>query len=292
MLHVSQAAVDLIVACEVSSKAYYEKKYRRPEWPGGASGVTVCIGYDLGYANAAKVRRDFAGKVPQQMIDAMVECCGVTGTAARGLLPRVKNRIEIGWAVAIDVFMNVDLPQWTRTVCDRIPEAAKLAPDCLGAIVSVAYNRGASFDKAGDRYREMRDIKLHIKTARLGLPDDDIRAMKRLWPSVRGLRERRDKEAALWNKGLRAPAVVPAAPPIVNEKPPPLVEPPKPGAPEGGTAGGGGLATAEGARQAAESGLDPLTIALLVVAGIVITIGIVLYIRHKRTQPVLARAKG
>ena len=37
----SQAAFDLIVAQEVSSKAYYEKNYRRPEWPGEQSGATV-----------------------------------------------------------------------------------------------------------------------------------------------------------------------------------------------------------------------------------------------------------
>jgi hypothetical protein len=31
---------------------------------------------------------------------------------------------------------------------------------------------------------------------------DEFRAMKRIWPNVRGLRDRRDHEAALFQKGL------------------------------------------------------------------------------------------
>ena len=59
----SKRAIDLIVATEVTSQAYYEKKLRKPEWPGGASGVTIAVGYDLGYANEDKIRRDWTGKI-------------------------------------------------------------------------------------------------------------------------------------------------------------------------------------------------------------------------------------
>ena len=59
----SKAAIDLIVESEVTSKAYYEKHYRKPEWPGGASGVTIAVGYDLGFANEAKLRNDWTGKI-------------------------------------------------------------------------------------------------------------------------------------------------------------------------------------------------------------------------------------
>ena len=45
---ISQAAIDLIVREEVSGKEVYERNYRRPEWPGGSSGVTIGIGYDVG----------------------------------------------------------------------------------------------------------------------------------------------------------------------------------------------------------------------------------------------------
>lgn len=38
---ISQAAFDLIVNSEVSSRRTYENDYRRPERPGGQSGITV-----------------------------------------------------------------------------------------------------------------------------------------------------------------------------------------------------------------------------------------------------------
>jgi hypothetical protein len=58
MHQISQAAINHIIAEEVSSPAYYERHYRKPEWPGGASGVTVGNGYDLGYASPQKIRDD------------------------------------------------------------------------------------------------------------------------------------------------------------------------------------------------------------------------------------------
>src|SRR4051812_31767164 len=105
---ISQAADDLIVACEVSSKATYEKKYRRPEWPGVKSGVTIAIGYDLGYATTSKVKSDWGDRLPGSMIDAMLGCVGVTGDAAHGLLSNVRNRIDVPWNDAIYVYEHVD----------------------------------------------------------------------------------------------------------------------------------------------------------------------------------------
>jgi hypothetical protein len=51
----SQAAIDLIVMEEVSSQAAYTKLYQGPTWPGGASGVTIGIGYDGGYSTPAVI---------------------------------------------------------------------------------------------------------------------------------------------------------------------------------------------------------------------------------------------
>ena len=48
MARSSQAAIDLIVREEVGSQARYKHKYQHPEWPGGASGVTIGVGYDCG----------------------------------------------------------------------------------------------------------------------------------------------------------------------------------------------------------------------------------------------------
>lgn len=199
---ISQRAIDLIVASEVSSKAIYEAKYHHPEWPGGASGVTIGIGYDLGYADLAKLHADWGGKLPADMLHIMERCLGITGEAARQLLPSVRSQIDVPWDAAMAVFLERDIPEWTAKVIRSIPEAANLPPDSLGAVVSLAYNRGASFDNAGPRYTEMRSIKAHITSGNLAAVPNDFRAMKRLWPGVKGLLDRRDAEDALFEQGI------------------------------------------------------------------------------------------
>lgn len=200
---ISQKAIDLIVMSEVSSRDYYDKVLHHPEWPGGVSGVTVGIGYDLGYCTVDKLRADWDGKLPDGMISIMERCVGVTGSSAQNLLPSVKSQIDVPWDAAMAVFLQRDIPQWTDTVIKHIPAAQNLSPDSLGALVSLAYNRGASFDNQGQRYREMRDIKAHIQAGELAKVPDDFRAMKRLWPNMRGLRIRRDAEAQLFQDGLK-----------------------------------------------------------------------------------------
>jgi hypothetical protein len=72
----------------------------------------------------------------------------------------------------------------------------------LGALVSLTYNRGASFGKQADRYREMSSIKAHMENSQFAKIPGEFRSMKRLWPGVRGLQERREFEARLFEKGL------------------------------------------------------------------------------------------
>lgn len=225
---ISQRAFNEIVAFEVSSRAEYEKAYQRPTWPGGASGVTVGIGYDLGYCTLDKLAADFDERLAVTMVRVMQRCLGVTGQAAREILPSVRNSILIPWDVAIAVFSDRDIPEWTAKVCKAIPGADKLPADCLGALVSLADNRGASFDMAGERYTEMRNIKRFVISGDLARIPDEIRAMKRLWgKDQEGLLIRRDKEAALFADGLvgRFKAVAPPDQPKVAPKSPPDVPP-------------------------------------------------------------------
>lgn len=289
---ISQAADDLIVACEVSSRTYYEKTLRHPEWPGGRSGVTIAIGYDLGYATKTKITSDWGGKLPGAMIDAMVPCLGLTGDDARRALPSVRNAIDVPWDQAIDVYEHVDIPEWTDRVCAAVPRADRLPPDCLGALTSLAYNRGASFQMQGDRYREMRAIREHVIAGELDKVPGEFRSMERLWPDMRGLRVRRDKEADLWTHGLAAPIVLAPAKSKPSEAPAPLVKP-KSGNVEKGAVGGlVGTATTEAATQASSSGHGTLVVGGIILVGVVIAVGTVAYLHWHNSQPVLARAKG
>lgn len=214
---ISRAAINLIVAEEVSSQAVYTKKYRRPEWPGHQSGVTIGIGYDIGYATPSRLRADWSGHIPESMIAALLPVCGVRGPSAKALTARLRPKVDVPWEAAMAVFENVDVPRWVATVRKALPNTEQLSPDCLGALVSLAYNRGASFsnrrkpDDAIDRYREMRAIKAHMVASNFEDIPAEFRAMKRIWPTSAGLRGRRDREAALFQKGLAATRSKPVA---------------------------------------------------------------------------------
>lgn len=158
---ISQTAFDLIVGFEVTSQKVYEKKYRHPEWPQGASGVTIGIGYDVGYATKSQLHADWEGEIDAGMITALEAAIGVTGAPA-GPLAKMMTNVDVPWAAAISVHRRKVLPRWVRLVEGALPNTGALTPDCLGALTSLAYNRGASFSTNGPRYSEMRNIKAHM----------------------------------------------------------------------------------------------------------------------------------
>lgn len=205
----SRAAIDLIVAHEVTSKEVYEKKYQRPEWPGGASGITVGIGYDLGYNTAADIADDWKNYLTPDVIHAMQRYAGVTGSRAHAVLDEAKRDISVPWDAALQVFMRISLPKFEASTLRAIPTADRLPAGCFGVLASITYNRGASYTKAGDRYTEMRNIRALVTAGHYTAVEAEIRNMKRLWrnPPVAGLLRRRDEEADLWKASLAAVAV-------------------------------------------------------------------------------------
>lgn len=204
-MKVSKEAIDLIVSFEIGSKALYEKKYRSTEWPGVASGVTVGIGYDCGYHTAAQIRKDWGGLISQSMVEALASTAGVRGGAAQSKARAIHGQVNIPYDTAMKVFEKTSMPKWIANVQRAVPNTDKLSPTCLGVLVSLAYNRGASFGMQGDRYREMRNIKAHMASGAFNKIPGELRAMKRIWPNVRGLQRRREEEAKLFEKGLKEP---------------------------------------------------------------------------------------
>jgi GH24 family phage-related lysozyme (muramidase) len=216
---ISQDAFDLIVGFEVSSRAVYEKKYTRPIRPGGASGITIGIGYDCGYATVAQIATDWGRLLPAAMVKALQGVAGLTGMNAQAALAKVRTRVEVPWEAALIVFARTSLPKYAALTA-RLPNYERLHPHCKGALVSLVYNRGASFSTAGARYQEMRAIKAHMAAERFAAIPAEFRVMKRLWAgdsSLKGLLTRRDKEADLFEFGLLA---APDEPLVADHKPP------------------------------------------------------------------------
>jgi hypothetical protein len=198
----SQDAINLIVTSEVSSESAYNKLYSYPTWPGGQSGVTVAIGYDCGYSTVDQIDQDWADKLPLEMVEALQEVAGITGSAASSHAHALIGRVTVDWDAAMAVFHGRDMPKWEAIVTRSLPNTDKLSGDSFGALVSLTYNRGATFSALGSRYMEMRAVHQHMAAGTFNLIPDDIRAMARLWPNALGLRLRRDHEAALFAKGL------------------------------------------------------------------------------------------
>lgn len=201
--HISQRAIDLITAFEVTDEEHYTKKLQTPEWPGGDSGVTIGIGYDVGYVSRAWLAEDWGSFLSSSQIAQLGSACGVTGKDAKALIPSLGS-IEIPWTTADNEFLQEVLPRYVADTMDNLPNCDQLSDDSLGALVSLVYNRGASFRKAGDRYTEMRAILGHMINKAFDRIPDEIRSMKRLWQGtgLDGLILRRELEAQLFEAGL------------------------------------------------------------------------------------------
>jgi hypothetical protein len=204
----SKRAVDFIIAFEVTSQATYEKKYRRPEWPGGASGITIGVGYDLGYVTIAEMEAAWKPHRPAEMITAMRSVTGKKGLVAKALLAGIRPKVDVPWDTAYAVFQDNTLPKYQAMTDKALPNTALLSGDSYGALVSLTFNRGASYGKTKDvndpmdRYREMRAIKKLMASQAFASIPAEITAMQRLWPNVAGLQRRRREEAKLFKDGL------------------------------------------------------------------------------------------
>ncbi|MFC7738259.1 DNA/RNA non-specific endonuclease [Roseomonas sp. GCM10028921] len=220
--HVSPRAFDLIVRHETGGPAYYERVIRkRPVWPGHQSGITIGFGYDLGHVTAAEFARDWGGALPAADHAALARCLGRHGgntdeAVLRRLLAGVRH-IILKWAPSEAVFRAATLPRFAARTNQALPNCEALSPDCFGALVSLTFNRGASYRAAGDRYTEMRAVRAAMEARRFAEIPRLIRAMRRIWTGTTieaEMHRRRENEAVLFEAGL-ATLPRPAAPALM-----------------------------------------------------------------------------
>lgn len=223
---IAQPAIDMIVASEVSSKVHYEQKLQSPIWPKGRSGVTIGIGYDVGTVEERTLRADWAGVLDDATLSRLAKTCTITGPSAASFI-RALADIRVPFDEAMRVFLARSLPLFIGQTEMALPNTALLGRECLGALTSLVYNRGAPFRRPEDRYREMRAIRDHMADKAFGLIPGELRAMKRIWrgdPNSAGLLVRREAEAALFERGLAgnrpvAPAITEGVPESILEVP-------------------------------------------------------------------------
>lgn len=190
--NIDQKGLDFIVEQETGGENEYN---RHPEWPGEASGITIGIGYDLGYNSSATISKDWQLQLKRNDLERLIACAGIRGKEAQQRLPLVRD-IEVSWESAVMVFENITVPKFYQTMLSIYPEAAQLAPNQAAALLSLVFNRGSSL--SGDRRREMLEIQQALKAGTLAQIPDMLRSMDRLWPNTKGLRLRRHREADLF----------------------------------------------------------------------------------------------
>jgi hypothetical protein len=185
----------LILDFEVGGgKQYYDRYLARPSWPGASSGVTIGVGYDLGYNSRNDILTDWRrlGSDAERLADVN----GATGARARGLVSRVRD-ILIKWDDAEQVFNDITINKFILLTKRAYPHFDELHADAQAVLVSISFNRGTSM--VGDRRRELRSIKDLVPQKDYKGMAAQIRAMKRLWvgQGVDGLLRRREAEARM-----------------------------------------------------------------------------------------------
>lgn len=187
-LTITDKALDLILEAEGLDQP--------SKWPGGASGITLGIGYDLGHVTKTQFETDWKAHLSDSEIDRLKTAIGLTGGSARMRASQFAD-ITVTRQQALEVFKTRTLPLHSRRTEQAFPGVDQLPADAQGALVSLVFNRGA--DMEGDRRREMRAVRDAVARKDLQEIADQIRSMKRLWVGLglNGLLKRRDAEADL-----------------------------------------------------------------------------------------------
>ena len=166
------------------------------KWPGGGSGITLGIGYDLGYVTVKQFEQDWGKILSADQAERLKTVIGLKGGAAKMRAPQFGD-IKVTRAQAEEVFKKRTLPLHKARTEQAFPGVDQLPPDAQGALVSLVFNRGPGMD--GERRREMRAVRDAVAKKDLREIARQIRAMKRIWErqGLDGLLRRRDAEADL-----------------------------------------------------------------------------------------------
>jgi hypothetical protein len=205
----NKKSLDLILEFEVGGgENYYNKFLKNPAWPEGQSGVTIGVGYDLGYVNKTEFSEDWKD-LPKETFDRLYKVVGIKGYNAKNLIRGLKD-ITIPWELALKVFNNKTVSKFYNLTKQTFPNFDNLPEDAKGGLVSLVFNRGNALE--GDRRREMKLIRDGMKLVStydqkaLTFIANQIRNMKRIWIGgsiEKGMSRRRDAEAKIIEESLK-----------------------------------------------------------------------------------------
>jgi GH24 family phage-related lysozyme (muramidase) len=193
---ISKRSIDLIIQHEIGGREVYTKRYQKPIWAGGESGLTIGIGWDCGYNTEKQLFIDWQG-LNLNFLNALKRFCGVKGEVVKSMMKGEVLNVVIPYNMAYDVFVKKSIPKYYAMTRKIYPQIDTLNEDTRGALVSMVYNRGAKIE--GDSRKEMKAIvEMVAKKDYEGIAEQ-IEQSKRLWENrgMDGLVIRREAEADL-----------------------------------------------------------------------------------------------
>ena len=191
----NKKSIDFIIQHEAGGRAYYDKVLQKPTWPGGESGITIGLGYDLGYNTEKQFVKDWGKTLTEANIKTLKTVIGLKGEKAKISLKGDLLNIRIPYNIAYDVFVKCMVPRYYKLALTIYPGMNELNEDTQGALVSMVFNRGSSLN--GDSRKEMRAIVELVKKKDYEAIAEEIEKSKRLWEhrGLDGLVIRREAEA-------------------------------------------------------------------------------------------------
>jgi hypothetical protein len=182
-----------------------ESAPEHPYWPGGKSGITIGVGWDLGYHTVADLRESWE-TLDAETLSHLQMAVGKRSAAAHAMLAGL-GTATVPRSLSLRV-LNASLKNYYRPLVMKLfPGTEKLPVEAQVVLISLVFNRGDAMGRDPDwltatqldqrwEMRKMRDdvkrVDIYAMYAHLGI-------MKRLWevPNQRGLRIRRRDEQAL-----------------------------------------------------------------------------------------------
>lgn len=206
--------VAFIALEETGGLAYYQKITRFAHWPGGESGITIGVGYDLRFNKLEDFQKDWGHYLPAATLQELAKDIDKPGSKPRADALKELG-IEVPFYAAWQVFVAKTLPNFYQQTQQVYPSLASLPNFCPAVLVSLVYNRGPA--TKGKNREEMANIqqilakaeqarqqgKTKAEVNQLLLPvADELLEMKKYWPVTSGLVKRRQQEANLWRDSL------------------------------------------------------------------------------------------
>jgi len=198
-------SMDAVIATASRFLVKAEAVPPHPYWPGGSSGVTLGVGWDVGYHTPDAIADTWKDLGPDRVAQ-LQRAAGKKGRAAATVVSALRS-LTVPRDVSIAILTRSLREEYYPLIIRLFPGVEHLPTEAQVVFLSVVFNRGPSMGhdpdwktaKDVDRRWEMRRMRNDVQRRDLFAIYVHLGTMKRLWEQSgpRGLPIRRRDEQAL-----------------------------------------------------------------------------------------------